>query len=202
MIDTFFNHTIQYLSGKITRDTYIQICKEIYSELLSQPEKCMRLNIITAVPFIHEFAYCPYTERELRAQVQKALSVLDGKQPYSYSSFCKVPIPNETDMVAFQLYANYQDISLTDVQLTFDHSISNPLTIKELLYNLIFDIISKVNLEYPSESDFDYVNCGENISFAQVRERIFLLLSYYLGIRMCYIHICILPDNKTWYTIL
>ena len=109
--------------------------------------------------------------------------------------------PDENKKNEFTLYCNFKNIEIKDLYSVFSKYIEKPLSIKDILNNYIFDILNRLDLKHIDESCFNYVNSNENISFSQIRDRIFLLLSYYLGINVLFIQISMLENNSIVYTI-
>ena len=177
----------------------MQIAKSLYDQIIKSPQDTIDLNNVIAMPFIHEFAFCYYTDEELKERVSFFLSILDGDQFYRYSAFFKLPPPSQENKAEYELYHNLGDIELTSLRF-FDIPIRSPATIKDILWNSISDILLNT---YPSEDDcIDSVNCGEPISYSNIEKRVKLLLSYYLGIEPFLFQVTLVPSSNKIYTIL
>lgn len=167
--------------------------------MIKCPQKTINLDNVIAMPFIHEFAFCHYTDEELKARVSYFLSILDGVQFYQYSAFFKLPLPSQENKVEYELYHNWGNVKLTSLHF-FDIPIRNPSTIKDILWNSISDILLNT---YPTEDDcIDSINCGEPISYTKIENRVKLLLSYYLGIEPFLFQVTLIPSSSKIYTIL
>ena len=193
--------TRNYLQNKINQDNFIQSSKEIYETLVRSATKDIPLDSIIWIPFFHEFAYCRYTDSEMKLQVAFFCELLNGKRYYQYSSFFKVSLPDVSDKLMYDLYINFGSVSMTDLYDLFVSRIEIPLTLKDILYNLIYDILSKTDFTNQGESEFDYVNCEEDVSCHCIREKIMNLLSYYLGINPFYVDINFFSNGNVVYTI-
>lgn len=201
MVEEMRNFSNKFVCGEIDSNEFTMKCKELYSLIISDCIESMKLDNIILIPFIHEFAYYRYDVLELKEQVLNFLSILNGTQPYFYSTFLKLFPPDENKKNEFTLYCNFKNIEIKDLYSVFSKYIEKPLSIKDILNNYIFDILNRLDLKHIDESCFNYVNSNENISFSQIRDRIFLLLSYYLGINVLFIQISVLENNSIVYTI-
>ena len=190
-----------YLQNKIHGDVLIGHCKEIYEQSLKFDKYNLTLELHMLLPFVHEFAYCKYTDRELREQVIFLERLLKGKEEYQYSSFLKLSSSNSLDKEMYDLYLNFEHTELRDIYYLFGEKIKNPKTFKDILYNCIYDIVSKVDATNIQESDFDCVNCHEDISWKMIKGKILDFLSYYLGIKPFYITVSVCQEGKIIYTI-
>lgn len=190
-----------YLQNKSARDIFVNHCKEAYEQSLKFDEYNLTLELHLLLPFVHEFAYCRYTDRELREQVLFLDRLLKGKEEYQYSSFIKLPLPASSDKEMYDLYLNFKNIELSDIYHLFGEAIKCPLTFKDILNNCIYDVVSQLDMKNIQESDFDYVNCHEDISYQMVKEKVVTFLSYYLGMKSFYINISVCQGGKTIYMI-
>ena len=146
MIDEIRNNSIDFLDDKINFDEFITECKKLYNSIISDYTKSIMIDNIIIAPFIHEFAYCKYSDLELKSQVKHFLKLINEEEPYCYSTFFKLqPTNNELDEM--YLLNNYNEITIKDLNSVFSHFIENPLTIKDILNNIIFDILDKINFE-------------------------------------------------------
>lgn len=193
--------TTDYLQNKISRDRFVALCKKIYEQSLSSEESSIQLDSIIWLPFIHEFAYCKYTDLELKRQVTFLNELLSGKQQYHYSSWFKLSCPDSTNKTMYDLYLNFHDVELADLNYLFTELIENPVTLKDILHNLIYDILSKLNLSDLEESEFNYVNCCENVSYTNIKEKVLNFFAYYLGIDSFYVDVTVCSTRNTIYTI-
>lgn len=115
MIKEIKTITNDYLQNRINKVMFVEYCRKLYEQSLQSEEYSIRLDLIIAIPFIHEFAYCEYTESELRAQVVFFQELLDGKQKYHDSNFFKLPVPKDSDKTMSALYRKFPNIELIDL---------------------------------------------------------------------------------------
>ena len=199
MIEEIRNYSIDYLNDKISVDKYIMECKKLYNNVVSDYARINILDNLVIIPFIHEFAYCEYNDSELKSRVLFFLSVLNGEENYCYSTFLKIQPPDKNKTEEIYLFDNLYKTTVNDLISVFNRNIEIPLTIKDIINNIIFDIIDRLDLEQVEESCFNYVNCNENISFSHIEEIIMRLVSYYLGIDTMYIQISINAKGRFFY---
>lgn len=202
MIEEVRNKVIAFLNNKISNDNFVQFCRDLYSESIGDRITMFDLDAIIVLPFVHEFACYPYTDKERKSEASSFLSILQGNQYYSYSSVFKLPPPNDTNELEHDLYEHWvgNHIDLAVLYPIFVQHIETPKTIKDILNNSIYDILSKLNLERSDENYFDYV-CSEEFSFDQLKQRVVSLLSYYLGISACIVQVTMLSNGSVIYTI-
>ena len=192
---------LDYLENKIDKSAFVKNCKEIYERSMEFATYNLTLELHILIPFIHEFAYCRYEDRELREQVLFLERLLNGEEEYHSSSFLKLPSPNHSDKDMYDLYCNFEKIELCDIYQLFEEKIENPKTFRELLYNSICNLLLDVNMSDIEESDLDYINCCEEISCQMIKEKILIFLSYYLGIKAFYISVNFCKEKKKVYMI-
>lgn len=197
------NKVEKYLEYKMEKESLVHYFRKIYEKSLQWEEYSIQLDLIIVIPFIHEFAYVRYTEAELREQVIVFYEILSGKRKYHYSAFFKLSAPKNEESRVNALYQKFPNIELEDLCDVFVTPMDNPLTWKDILYNMLVDILSKLDLSNLEESDFDYVNCSfEYVSYQNLRERIFKLLAYYLGREAFYVDVNVFSNGNTSYMIL
>ena len=197
------NKIDEYLEYKIEKESLVDYFRNIYEQSLQAEEYSIQLDLIIAIPFIHEFAWAGYTEVELREQVTFFYEILNGKRKHHDSAFFKLSAPTNEDSRMRSLYQKFPNIELIDLYDIFAVSVEKPLTLKDILYNMLVDILSKLDLENQQESDFSYVNCSlEHVSYQNLRERIFKLLAYYLGCEAFYVDVNVFSNGNISYIIL
>lgn len=190
-----------YLQDKIYRESFVNCCREIYEQSLKNDEYSLTLELHLLLPFIHEYAYCRYTDTELREQVLYLGRLLDGKEEYQYSSFVKLSSTNSLDNEMYDLYLKFEYVELDNICHLFRQEKKNPKTFKDILYNCIYDIVANVDMENIQESDFSFINYHEDISYQMIKEKVLLFLSYYLGIKPFYISVRVCKEGKIIYMI-
>lgn len=197
------NKVKEYLEYKIEKGILVNYFRKIYEQSLQTEEYRIRLDLIAVIPFVHEFAYAKYAEVELREQVTFFYEILKGKCNYHTSAFLKLSAPKKEDSRITTLNQKFPNIELEDLCDIFTIPMDNSVTLKDILYNMLVDILSKLDLSNLEESDFDCVNCNlEHVSYKNLRERIFNLLSYYLGREAFYVDVNVFSNGNISYIIL
>lgn len=200
MKEKTYKYSEAYINGNIGLNEYSCFCADLYEESLRKIEGCFDFDSLVILPFIHEFAYWDFSEEELKERVLYFVSILKGEQSYSHFSFLKIPIPTHENPTEYMLYSDFENIELKSMNSLFLDKINPPLSVKDVLYNSIIDLLSAVDWRNPEDVVCDCVNC--NASYLQVKDRIKLLLSYYLGIKEFIFQVEFLPDNKVIYAVL
>ena len=196
------NYLEDYIYGRINAALFSQKCKELYTQVISSLDIMTNLDTIIILPFVHEFAYCNYSDSELTEQALHLYSILSGKKSYQYSSFFKLSPPDSREKNLFRLYCNFQNATLSDLYTIFVQNIDNPKNLKDILNNLIVDILTNLDARHPEECNFNSVNCSyEDLDFARIKDRVILFTSYYLGINPFLLQINILSSNNILYAI-
>ena len=183
-----------YINKDIDSEKCVQSFKEIYVQILESDNLNFELDIIPQMPVIHELAFSKCTNGELDHHIEQLRGIISGNQEYHYDAFYKLNIPNDSkEMIA--LHDKYDEIELDELLKVFATEIKNTKTLRDILFNLLYDILSKINLQDVDECEFDYVNCSDDITLDQLKSWIMVLLSYYLGITPFYLQISYSPDK-------
>jgi hypothetical protein len=184
-----------FLKGTVNETEFVRVCKETYVAAISKQSRNLNFEELKVLPFIHEFAFCLYTDVELKSQIMSFRSILNGEQVYHYSSFIRISPPEVSDTWIFELYNNYPDIKLMDLCPLFKEHINSPTSVNDILYNSICDLLANLDFTTPEESGFNYINCSDNASLNDIEDRVFRVLSFYLGHRSFLMQISFLPNG-------
>lgn len=191
----------EYLNNKICAKEFMSVCEKIYSQSIVEND-ADNLDSIVYLPFIHEFAFWPYLEDELKEEVVYFSKIHKCEQPYQYSCFFKFSNRKEVDNNLRKLLQNRETLRLSDLADYFVAPISDPKTLRDIIYNLICDVLSKIDENNWEESDFDYHNLDEEVTYGDIEEIISRYLSYYLGNKKFYLNVQICSDGNKIYTII
>lgn len=193
---------LDYLNDTINKETFIYSCKDIYISFLESPKNQYQLDYILIGPFVHEFAYCNYTDSELKQCVRDFQDILIGNRSYVYSVFLKLEPCQKTLLETYEVFLNSDEIAIAELEMLFYEYIDSPTTVKDIINNLIYDLVSKFNSLLPNESDFDYINCNENISCSKTKDMLNRLVAYFCGIQPFFLQITTIPNGNTIYAII
>lgn len=181
MFDKTRNSLIDFLNNKMTAEAFSDFCKKMYHEIICLQEEMFTVDSLLIAPFIHEFAYGPYTTAELRLEVSCLLSVLDGRKAYRNFTFIKLQPFDDADSSTLALRRSFQNFNLEGLRAYFTQEKENPLTFRDILHNMLVDLLEGANFTDPEEDLFSYINCNDPVPPQKVKERILQVLEYYLG---------------------
>lgn len=206
MISKIKKASNDYLTDKIDKTHFTYIFKEAYHCFLDDSEKQFELEYIPLIPFIHNFAYCEHlSDLELKENAANFVCILERAKNYSYSSFFKLNQPKTKHPIIYEFHKKI--IESKEIYFNFIKSLpferkKIPVTISDVIENLICELITKIDFYNSNETDFDCVNCDDNIVFERAKERLFSLLEYYLGLKAFLFQIEIIPNHRNIYIVI
>lgn len=192
----------EYINGKVDSKVFTQKCKHLYRQAITTCERNMELELLKALPFIHEFAYVSYSDLELTTQVSYFFDVMNGKKEYHYSTFVQLSALDAPKSKLYDLYNRFDDISIEELRQLFTEHIAYKSCLNDILYSAIREIFLNFDANNPSAFDFDSINCCEETIRSKIKDRLHLLLSYYLGLEVFLLQIHSQPNIGTAYTII
>ena len=196
------NLAIEYLNNQIDNKAFTQKCQSIYHKSVLSCERHLELEYLNALPFIHEFAYAPYSDSELKIQVADFLDIISDAKEYRYSVMIQLSPLNTKRSKLYDQYNRFDDFSIEKLRQSFQKRPANKNTLDDILYSSIYEILQKCDTTNLTELDFDSINCNQDVISSKIKEQLQRLLSYYLGLEVFLLQIHSQPHTGITYIII
>lgn len=193
---------LAYLQRQTDGETFIRRCRQYYQQALDMPDQTYEPELIGAMPFLHKFGFFEGPDDELRAQVEEWQAILSGAKAYVYSAVMKWDPPSRTNTALADLCERFDVLTWQDVAAVFTDPVAVPVTVYDVVYDQLCDLVSNTDMTCPEESAIDRVGGVDDLSLSFIRDKAFTLLAYLLGIKPFLIRIHYLIGGNRLYTII
>lgn len=185
MVDIIKNCVNDYINDLISMDQFVENMKCVYDNVIRSKNMGTDLDIIALISHIHTFAYWRWSNIELHKEVKGFQNIMLGKVNYNYSAFVKLPqIGNSTGGLSAS-----NSISKKTIKDMFSKHIDSPKTVKDIIHNTIYNLVINTDFSCVEESDFEFINCGEDVELSHIETTLHRLIEYYEGLCAFYLHI-------------